>query len=371
MLEDGKAKKLYVNFEDTRLIDIGFKEIKETVRVYRELSGQEPECLFFDEIQNIDRWEIALRELLDKNKYKILVTGSSSKLLSREIATSLRGRTLTYMLLPFSFSEYLKAKEIPFNSLTKDEEPVMRENLEEYLNYGGFPEVVLEEEKERILKEFFDQILFRDIVERHQLRNINMARFLLTWFAQNFAREISINKIMHFFASQGRKFGKNTLYDYVDKIEDSISVFFLKRYSETIYNRETWPKKTYLCDTGISRVARFQRDTGRLMENAVFLHLLRNTNLNPLEEIYYYVSSVGEVDFVVKDGQKIKQIIQVCYDTDDLLTKEREVKSLLKSAEVFNCRNLLVVTWNYRGTEEHNKKTVQFIPLWEYLSADG
>jgi uncharacterized protein len=368
MIEDDRIKNLYVNFEDTRLIDIGFKEIKETVRAHKEIMGNDPECLFFDEVQNIDRWEVALRELLDKNKYRILVTGSSSRLLSREIATSLRGRTLTYLLLPFSFTEYLKARNIPYNSITEDEAPALMEKLDEYLEYGGLPELVFEEEKDRILKEFYEMILFRDIVERHKLRNINLARFLLTWFSQNFSREISINKIFNFFVSQGRKFGKNTLYEYVDKIEDSVALFFLKRYSETVYQREAWPKKIYLCDTGISRVAKFQRDKGMLMENAVFLHLLREKNLNPLAEIYYYVSSVGEVDFVVKQGQKVTKLIQVCMDTNDLITKDREIKSLLKSADILHCSNLSVITWNCERNEKHGKQDIQFVPLWKYLA---
>jgi hypothetical protein len=367
-MKKAQEKTLYLNFEDTRLIELNFKEVRELIRIYMEITGREPEYLFFDEIQNIEKWEISLREILDTNKYKIFITGSSSKLLSKEIATSLRGRTLTYLLLPFSFSEYLKAKNIAFKFLSKDKEAVIRRELKEYLEFGGFPEVVLEEEKEKILKELYDLILFKDIVERHALKNINLAKFLLSYFAQNFSKEVSTNKILNFFKSQGKSFGKNTLYDYINKIWDSVAIFFLNRFSEKIYLRESWPKKVYLCDTGVSKVVRFSQDIGKLMENVVFLGLLRKTNQNPLLEIYYFKTPNGkEVDFVIKEGMNINELIQVCYEIEDLSTKERELKSLIKVSYELKCNNLKVINWNYEGEEQVKDKKVTFIPLWKWL----
>jgi len=367
LIGKNKDRSLYLNFEDTRLINVSFMEIRELIRIYTEITGKEPKFLFFDEIQNIDRWEIAVREILDTNKYSIFITGSSSKLLSREIATSLRGRTLSYNLFPFSFSEYLRAKDISPDLLSRDEEVKIRRALKEYLEFGGFPEVVLEREKDRILKEFYDLILFRDIIERHNLRNISLAKFLLSYFAQNFSKEISINKILNFFKSQGRRFGKNTLYDYIDKIQDSVSIFFLNRYSEKIYTRESWPKKVYLCDSGISRVIRFLPDLGKLMENAVFIELLRKKNRHPLMEIYYFRSNGGEVDFLVKEGVDIKRLIQVCYDIEDPTTRERELKGLLKASKELNCNSLEIITWNYEAVEKIRDRKIKFIPLWKWL----
>ncbi|MEW5691757.1 MAG: ATP-binding protein [Candidatus Hydrogenedentota bacterium] len=368
LIEKNKEKSLYLNFEDTRLIDINFREIRDLIRIYREIAGNEPEYLFFDEIQNIKKWESALREILDLQKYEIFITGSSSKLLSKEIATSLRGRTLTYILLPFSFLEYLKAKGISSDLLSKDEEALIRKELKEYLEFGGFPEVVLEKEKERILKEFYDLILFRDVIERHNLRNISLARFLLSYSAQNFAKEISVNKILNFFKSQGKNFGKNTIYDYIDKIQDSVAIFFLNRFSSKIYTRESWPKKIYIADTGISKISRFFPDLGKLMENVVFLELLRKTNKNPLIEIYYFKSSNSKkVDFLLKDGLKIKQLIQVCYEIEDFSTKERELKSLIRASEELSCNNLQVISWDYEAQEKFKEKKIRFIPLWKWL----
>jgi len=367
LIRKNKKSSLYLNFEDTRLLDVNFREVRELLRIYIEITGKEPRYLFFDEIQNIPTWESALREILDLNRYYIFITGSSSKLLSKEIATSLRGRTLTYNLLPFSFSEFLKAKNISSELLSKDDETKIKRSLKEYLEFGGFPEVVFEKEKNRILKEFYDLILFRDILERHNLRNISLAKFLLSYFSQNCANEISINKILNFFKSQGKRFGKNTLYDYIDKIQDSVAIFFLQRFSEKIYSRGSWPKKIYLCDNGISKVVRFQSDVGRLMENAVFLELLREKNENPLIEIYYLKNTVNEIDFLLKKGSKVSQLIQVCYDIEDIITKEREIKSLIKGSKELNCSNLLLITWDYENEEEIKGKKIKIIPLWKWL----
>jgi len=367
LLGEEKENSLYLNFEDTRLMDVNFKEIRDLIRVYMEVAGKVPSNLFFDEIQNVKNWEIALRELLDLQRYNMFATGSSSKLLSREIATQLRGRTFSYLLLPFSFREFLKAKNVTTEFLTMDDAAKIRRLLRDYLEFGGFPEVAFEEtEKERILKEYFEMTLFRDIVERHKLKNISLARFLLSFFLQNFSKEFSINKIVKSLKSQ--KFGKNTLYSYVNKIQDSVVLFVLNRFSPKVYQRESWPKKIYLCDTGLTKVVRFSEDIGKLMENCVFLELLRLTNKKPLLEIYYWKNhQQAEVDFVLKEGTKIEQLIQVTYASGKDEIEEREVKSLLKASKEIKCKDLSVITWNYEDAVKINNRIVKFIPLWKWL----
>jgi len=368
LIKKNKEKSLYLNFEDTRFYEVNFKEIREIIRIYKEFFSKEPLYLFFDEIQNIKNWEKAVREILDLQKYKIFITGSSLKLLSKEIATTLRGRTLTYTLLPFSFREFLKAKKFSFSFLSKDEEVGIKKYLKEYLEYGGFPEVVLEKEKERILKEFFELILFKDIVERHNLKNISLAKFLLSFLTQNFSKEISVNKILNFFKSQGKKFGKNTLYDYMEKIQDSVAVFFLSRFSKKIYIRESWPKKIYLSDTGLSKIVRFSPDFGKLMENAIFLEFLREQNKHPLKEIYYLkTSEKKEIDFLIKEGIKIKELVQSSYQIEDFETKKRETKNLIKASKYLKCNDLKIITWDKEGEEKIEGRIIKFIPLWKWL----
>ncbi|MEM3718688.1 MAG: ATP-binding protein [Candidatus Bathyarchaeia archaeon] len=368
LISSNRENSLYLNFEDTRLYNVDFMGIRDLMRAYVEVSGREPINIFFDEIQNVKGWERAVREILDLQRYNILVTGSSSKLLSREIATQLRGRTFSYMLLPFSFREFLKARNATVQEqLTMDMAAKIKAHLRDYLEYGGFPEVVFEEaEKARVLKEYSDMILFKDIVERHSLRNISLARFLLSFFLQNFSQEFSVNKILKSSALKG--FGKNTLYNYADKVQDSIAIFFLNRYSSKVYQRESWPKKVYLCDTGLSKVAKFSEDMGKLMENTVFLELIRSTNRKPMLEIYYWKSNQkGEVDFILKEGLRIEELIQVTYAAGKDEIDKREISSLLEASKKTGCNNLLIITWDYEDKATIENKTINFTPLWKWL----
>ncbi len=356
---------LYLNFEDSRLYGINYKEIRNILRIYIEEFGKQPKVLLLDEIQEIDKWEIILRELHDLKRYIIVITGSSSKLLSKELATQLRGRTLTYLLLPLNFKEYLYFKGINFNNFkTKDEISFLKKELKEFLEFGSFPDVILNNEKIKILKEYSELILFRDFIERHKIRNFQLARFLLNFMFQNFAKEITIRSIYNKLKVSGVNISKNTVYEYIDKLEDTLIVFFLRRYSYKVHLRESWPKKVYVADTGITKLFRFSEDIGKLMENAVFLELLRRTNENPLTQIYYYKSKEGyEVDFVIKKGLKVKQLIQVTDASSKEEIKKRELRALLKASKELQCKDLLVITWDYE-TEEDG---IKFMPLWKWL----
>nr|CBH37546.1 conserved hypothetical protein [uncultured archaeon] len=370
LMEPVKEVSLYLDFEDSSLLTVKFDEVLEIVNLFAEITGKEPEYIFLDEIQNMDKWETAVRTLLDRTPYNIFVTGSSSKLLSREIATQLRGRSLTYVLLPFSFSEFLKAKKIELkNVFTQIEKATIKKWLREYLELGGFPEIVLKEDlREKILKEYFDTIFFRDFVERHELKSFEVARFIFSFVFQNFSSEISVNKIVNFLKSEGKKFGKNTVYSYIEKLQDTQAVFFVKRISGTVYVKESWPRKVYICDSGISTLFRFSDDTGRLMENAVFLELKRMQNERPMLDIYYYRDyQQREVDFVLKEGLAVKQLIQVTYAADRAEIGKREVDALLKVSSEFECKNLVMITWDYEAELNVEDRTIMCIPLWMWL----
>ncbi len=374
LMKPVKEVSLYLDFEDSALLTVKFDEVQEIANLFTEITGKEPKYIFLDEIQNLDKWETAVRTLLDRTPYNIFVTGSSSKLLSREIATQLRGRSLTYVLLPFSFSEFLNAKNVELkNVFTQVEQARIKNYLRDYLELGGFPEVVLKEDlREKILKEYFDTIFFRDFVERHELKSLGIARFVFSFVFQNFASEISVNKIVNYLKSEGKKFGKNTIYSYVGKLQDTQAVFFVNRISGKIYVKESWPRKAYICDSGISTIFRFSEDIGKLMENAVFLELKRKQNENPLLEIYYYRDyQQREVDFVLKRGLAVEQLIQVTYASDRAGIGKREAEALLKVSSEFKCKNLTIITWDYEGelalTVENKHKQINCIPLWKWL----
>ena len=361
----------YVDFENVEIKNIKAEEIFEIIALHTEVFGKNPDVLLLDEIQNLEKWNNVVRSLLDR-KFKVLISGSSSKLLSKEIATQLRGRTISYFLLPFSFREFLKVKKIfPKKFMSLDEEAKIKKLLREYLNEGSYPEVVLnenEERKRRILYEYHNTILYTDFVERFKLKSIEIARFVFDFFLQNYSNLFSINKIVNFFFSQGLRFGKSTIYEYVEKIPETLSVFFVEKISKSVYERKAWPRKAYICDLGLGNIVRFSEDMGKKMENTVFLELLRKTNKNPLLNFYYWKDSQGrEVDFVVKQGLDVKQLIQVTYASSKDEVDKREIKGLLKASELLKCKNLLVITWDYEAEEKVKNKRIKFVPLWKWL----
>ncbi|MEM5791038.1 MAG: ATP-binding protein, partial [Candidatus Aenigmatarchaeota archaeon] len=336
------------------------------LKVFVEVKGFSPKFLLLDEIQLVKNWESLLRSLLDRG-YRMFITGSSSKLLSKEIATQLRGRTLSYLLLPFSFREFLTAKEFEIKEYyTFEETGKILNLLEKYLKEGSYPEIVFSEEKEKLFKSYFNEIFFSDFVERHRIKSIDMGRFLFEFIFQNFAKEISINKIKQHLKDK-ISFTDRTLYEYADKLQDTLAVFFVDRISKSVYTRRSWPKKVYIVDTGISFLLRFSEDFGKLMENVVFLELLRKTNLNPLLEIYYLKINDLEVDFVLKEGLRINQLIQVTYSSSKDEIEKREIKSLIKASKELKCKNLLVITWDYEDEMKLENKKIVFKPLWKWL----
>ena len=358
----------YLNFEDSRLIETEAKEIRELIRIFIEIYGKTPKYLLLDEIQNVEDWEKIVRELYDLRKYRIFITGSSSKLLSKEIATQLRGRSLSFILLPLSFREFLRFKKIKVNKfLGKDERAKIKNLLRNYIEFGGFPDIVKNEEKVKILKEYSDLILFRDFIERHRVKNLDLARALHTFMIQNFSKEVSIRALFNKLKTS-LPVAKDTVYEYVTKLEDTMFFFFLRKFSERVHLRELWPKKIYICDTGLTKTIRYSQDYGKLIENVVFLELLKKTNIKPLLEIYYWKDyQQREVDFVIREGMKVGQLIQVTYASARDEIERREIKALIKASNELRCKNLLIITWDYEEEEVIDSREIKFIPLWKWL----
>ena len=369
LMRRNKESCLYLDFEDSALVDVKFDEVLDVINLFTEITGKVPTDIFLDEVQRVEKWETMVRTLLNRGSYRIFVTGSSSKLLSREVATQLRGRSLTYFLFGFSFREFLKAKGINLGEVLSGVEKAKIKNLlREYLEFGSFPEIVLKEDKEKILKEYHDTIFFKDFVERHELKSFDVAKFVFSQVLQSFSHEFSVNRLVNLLKSSGIRMGKNTVYDYVEKLQDTLAVFFVKKYSEKISLRESWPRKVYVCDTGLSKVIRFSADFGRLMENVVFIEELRRINDNPLLEIFYWKDrQQNEVDFVLKEGLKIKQLIQVTYANGKDEIGRREIRALLKASEELRCKDLLIITWDYDDELEIGNEKIKFIPLWKWL----
>lgn len=379
LLERGVPKEqlLYLNFEDTRLGDARYAEIEELLRLHHEIhpgTNGRGLYIFLDEPQTVAGWERAVRSMHDAGAGRLFVTGSSARLLGREISTSLRGRTLTFLLLPFAFREFLAARRwypASFPHLSSSEEARMKSLLREYLTVGGFPEVVSEPDapaRQRIMKEYFDLVMYRDIVERYGIKNLAVVRFLLRHLFSAYSKELSVHKLFNSLKSQGMKVSKKTLYNYLCYIEDALAVFLVRGWAPSARARETTMPKAYLADTGFAGLSDgFPGNAGRVMENMAFLELKRRQNADPLLEVYCWRGSNGrEVDFVLRRGARVAGLVQCCYSLDDPDTKEREVRSLLAAGRELGCRDLTVLTWDHEAVERYGGKRVSFVPLWKW-----
>ena len=236
--------------------------------------------------------------------------------------------------------------------------------LEKYLR-GSYPEAIFfETEKEKILREILDVTIYRDIVERFNVKNVKVLRLLLKGLASSVY--FSVHKFYRYLKSLGMKVSKNTIYTYVEYFSDSLILYLLRKYSRSYKEIEQTIPKVFFVDNGLLVVSGVESPS-RFMENAVFLELVRRGHTPDRNNLFYFVSGNREVDFVLKDGGKITQLIQVCYDVEDFETKEREVGALLKAGDELKCDNMVVITWDYEAVEKYGDKKIKFLPMWKWL----
>ena len=367
-----KTRILYVNFEDERILPFSVKDFDLIIEAYFELYPENKEkeiYAFFDEVQNVNGWEVAVRRIYDREKMKIFVTGSSSKLLSKEIATALRGRTITYELQPFSFLEILAARgvEITPHLPYSGKRFYVKKILSDYMKFGGFPEVVLESNentKIRILQEYLNTIFFRDLVERYSVRNTVLLRELIRFLVSNISKYFSISKFYR-LARQNFKVTKRTILNYCSYLEDVRLILFVKKFG-TVKEQIVSPRKIYCIDVGFKSAIGFStsEDFGRIAENLVFLKLREKQLKDPLVEVYYWKKRY-EVDFVVRKGRNVEELVQVCWDVEK--AKDREVKGLLEASKYFGIKRGTVITGEFEGEEVVEGIKIEYVPLWKWL----
>lgn len=355
----------YVNFDDEYLAKLS--NYDELIKELHALYG-EKKYVLFDEIQNLPNWELFINRL-HREGYNILLTGSNAKLLSKELATSLTGRHIPLEILPFNFEEFLMAKKFGFDQsklALPEYKGQLLHHLRNYLKNGGFPELVVKNlEPSGYLDTLLDSLLFRDIVQRHKLRLSEKMYDLELYFVSNFASEFSYRKLARIlgFASVA------TLEKFVKYLEEAYLVYVLSRYSYKAGERLASPKKAYLVDNGYIRAKAVHAtaNNGKLLENLVFVELLK-MGYKPNHSLFYYKTRNNkEIDFILKDGLKIKTLIQVAYDFNQYGTKEREIKALLEASGELHCDMLLVLTWDQESEMEVQGKKIFFVPVWKWL----
>jgi len=366
------AKRLfYINFEDNRLEGLTGKDLSEIIELYyKHNPDADIMYLFLDEVQNVSGWKKFVRRVLEKKKARIFITGSSSKLLSKEIATSLRGRSLSFRIFPLSFREFLNFKGFEFKEpLIEVERGKIKRYLGEYVEYGGFPEIVNYSPllKIRTLQEYLDLIVYKDLVERYGIEKTSAMKGLIRIITRNLARRISIRKLHGMLSSLGLNLSKTKTYEYFSYLEDVGFVIPVRKFHFSEAESIRSIPKLYVADVGFPTVLGV-KDFGYRIENIVALEFLRRKHYQePRLELYYWMNTKGEVDFVVSLGFEVKELVQVSYNVDDPETKRREVNALLRASNVLKCKNLKVITWDYEGTEVHNGKKIEFVPLWKWL----
>ena len=358
---------IYINFEDERLININANELNELLKI--ALSIKNTKNLFFDEIQSVDNWDKFVRRLNDSG-FNIFITGSSSKLLSKEIATSLRGRNLKTEVLPLNFKEFLKFKNFEIKKrYSTIEKAELLKYLNEFIKFGGFPEIALvedEEIKKDILKEYLDSIFYRDVVERHNIRNIKEIKVLRNVLINLFANEVSIKKITNLLKEFNTKISRECIYNYLEYFGDAYLIFLLNNFSyktKTVSN-----SKLYVIDGMWNFSLSFSKNKGRILENIVFLEL-RKKGFIENENLFYVKGKNYEVDFLIFD--KNRELIQVCYELNET-NKDREIKAFEKAIKDLNLKDvkLKIITYNDEGIEKLNiddkEYLIEIIPFWKW-----
>lgn len=367
-----KEDSLIINFEEPAFEGSDLKLLLKIYESYKEIIKPKGKpYIFLDEIQEVKNWEKFVRSLNERKEAYLILTGSSSKLMSEEMGTILTGRQLTFEVFPLSFKEFLI-----FNNLKIKNEKDIYLNADyikkyswEYVKYGGFPEVVLienEEIKNKIIFEYYNTIINRDIIERYKIRSIEKMKHLARYYFSNICSSITYRKISGFL-----NMPTETISRFSEYLQTAKLIFFIDRFSFSLKERENSPRKIYCIDNGFftSLGFRFMENRGKLLENLVAIELLRRKYYrhNDLEIYYWKDYQQREVDFVLKKRTKVEQLIQVCYSLEEYNTKKREIKALLKASKELKCKNLLIISWDEETEIKENNLVIKTVPLWKWL----
>lgn len=362
-----RERIFYINFEDERL-DLTSSELDLILQCYRELYPKIDlsTCyFFFDEIQEVVKWEKFITRLYNTVSKHIFITGSNASLLSKEIATELRGRTVTYEIFPLSFSEFTSVVNPKLNRYRSADKVRLSALFEKFLNQGGFPELIGKDEQLRgkILQEYFNVMVLRDLIERYQISQASILKYFCKRVVANSAGEFSVNKIYNELKSQGYQVSKDTLYSYQEWAEAVYLSRFIPKYSHSVVKTEMSQKKSYVIDQGMGAALDFKlsADRGRLLETTVALELLKQG-----KQIAYQQND-SECDFVVVEKGKVTDVIQVAADFSDEETRRREIKGLVRAANEFGLKKGVVLVFDGALEFVESGIKIQVLPAWQYF----
>lgn len=355
---------LYVNFETEKMLDFSAKHFDKLLEIWQELLSPEitkKRYLFFDEIQNIPHWEKFINRLLETNSYKIFITGSNASLLSKEIGTALTGRNFPLRLYPLSFHEFYRYKtqrEWEKNDIYQREEKIQAKQLfTDFLNLGGFPEVVKNNFRP-LLEEYLRNIIYRDIVLRHRIKYEASLREIVFFLTSNIGTPLSLEKI----SKMTKVKSIMTVKKYLSYLEDSFVFSFVPRQSFSIKQQIYNPDKSYLCDIGLYNEINLSpgENIGRAIENMVFNELKRREY-----GVYYFSSQHTECDFILQKKNKIVGAIQVSKEMQQM-NKDREIQGLITAMDEYCLKEGVILTMDKEETFKVNGKNIHILPLFQW-----
>jgi len=352
----------YLNFDEKELIE---QRLDDLLNALKEVYGN-TRFILLDEIQNVNGWELWVNSL-QRLGYNLIITGSNAKLLSKELATHITGRYIELENFPFSFGEFLAFKNFPIEELknNKEKEGEVKRMLREYLSKGGFPEYIIKELDQSYLQTLFHSIIFTDVVKRWSVKYSSKIEDLARYLISISSNEYSATKLRNLLGFRSTL----TVEKYMEYIKESYLIFTLERFSFKAKQFLKAPKKVYSIDNGLKSAIsqRVNEEIRSSMENLVFIEL-KHRGLKENKEIFYLkLNNDEEVDFLIKEGTAIKQLIQVTYASSRDEIEKREIKALEKASTLLKCRDLLCITWDYENELKEGGKKIKFIPLWKWL----
>lgn len=348
----------YLNFDSQQLLDAWDADL-----VMRMLDDVYPgyEYLLLDEVQNLDAWDLWVSELYRLGK-NLVITGSNAKMLSSEMATALTGKYLKVEMLPFSLEEFFDWNKQDLSKLNHEQQADASALMDDYLRNGGYPEVVASRQLTRTyLDTLFDSIVWKDVAKRHSVRNVTDLNDLALYLVSNFCNPVSANELTEELGFSS----VNTTKKFMDYLHEPYLFYYLPRYNNKLKLMKKAPRKVYVVDNGFVAAKAFSLsdNLGRLLENQVFVELLRQGYDTDKTMFYYRSRNDKEVDFVLRKGTHIEQLVQVCYDMSNAKTEKREVNSLIECAVELNCRNLVIVTNNDERVIEKDGYRINVVPV--------
>ena len=361
---------VHVNFDDDRLKGVRLEHLRLIGDIHAEMypDAAKERCWYFlDELQDVNGWELYARRLLDSHLVQLCLTGSSSKMLSGEIATQMRGRSIDVEVFPLSFVEFMRfnslVKSIPEKPFSSRAAGILRHAMSRYLEEGGFPDVQGDDFRVRVktLQGYVDAVLYRDIIERHEVPSVQSLRYTLEYIKHNFAHKISTRAISGVLKSLGLSDSREYISDYLDWLEQAYLVYRVPIRTDSLAVRRMNPDKFYLVDTGLARAVTPKSDASRgwLLENLVFLALRRG--FNKIE--YYNTKNGDEVDFLVTDQATKKcRLVQVSWELSSPATAQREITALKDARGEIKVDDCTIVTWD----EERDEDGIRIVPAWKW-----